>query len=83
MAMVMQDYLKELPIMKAIFDELEAAAHLSVNYNKCIFIPLFEHQEHRLRTCIREAAGAFEQMVICKSGKYLGFVIGPGKGDLY
>ncbi len=46
--------------MKAIFDEVEAAAHLALNYKKCILIPL---------TCIRQAAGVSERMVICNSGK--------------
>ncbi len=42
-AMVLRDFKRDLPPIHEIFKELAEAAHLQLNYGKCVFIPLFEY----------------------------------------
>ena len=81
-AMVLSNYKAELPVMEAIFTELAAAAHLELNIGKCIFIPLFDCSLDNIRSTISATTANFRDIVIAWTGKYLGYMIGPGKGDL-
>ena len=80
-AMVVEDFRRDLSRMYEIFKELAAAAHLQLNYNKCVFIPLFDYDKHKVQADLRGMADPLGDMSIGKKGKYLGFSIGPGKGD--
>ena len=61
--------------------ELQAAAHLTLNIPKCIFIPLFAEGSEDIHASICRAAPTFQDVAIRDHGKYLGFHICPGKGD--
>jgi hypothetical protein len=80
-AMVVEDFRRDLPRIYEIFKELAAAAHLQLNYNKCVFIPLFDYDKHKVQADLRGMADPLGDMSIGKKGKHLGFSIGPGKGD--
>ena len=71
-AMVLADYRRELPIVDTLFKDLEAAAHLSLNIDKCIFIPFLTCAQVALRSNIREICGALRDITIARTGKYLG-----------
>ena len=80
-AMVLKDFRIELPILERIFQDLRDASHLALNTGKCIFIPLFEEAWDRIRSEITRVSPGFHGISIQDHGKYLGYFIGPGKGD--
>ena len=55
-AMVVEDFRRDLPRIYEIFKELAAAAHLQLNYNMCVFIPLFEYDKRQVQADLRGAA---------------------------
>ena len=80
-AMVLRDFKRDLPHIHEIFKELAEAAHLQLNYGKCVFIPLFEYDRQQVQDDLQRMAEPMGDMSISSKGKYLGFTIGPSKGD--
>jgi hypothetical protein len=80
-AMVLRNFKRDLPSIHEIFRDLAEAAHLQLNYGKCVFIPLFEHDGQQVREDLRRAAEPLGDMSISSKGTYLGFTIGPSTGD--
>ena len=79
-AMVLEDIVKELPVLDLIFQEIGRAANLHLNVRKCILIPLFGADEGDPQLLLRTAAPALAGMTFAGCGKYLGYWIGPDKG---
>ena len=79
--MIVQDFRKDLPRIQQVFQELGEASHLQLNYDKCVFIPLFEHEMQQVRMDLSAISAPMASMHIDPKCKYLGYTIGPGKGD--
>ena len=80
-AMVLKNWPQELTVLASIFADLQAAAHLALNISKCFFIPLHQEQEDTIRTQLDTCCSGFGSFKVQSHGKYLGFVVGPGKQD--
>ena len=81
-AAVLQNLGVELPRFQAIFTELAAAANLHLNLAKCVLIPLGDRSCSAVKASISEWCPPWTAMKVADSGKYLGMIIGPGKGNL-
>ena len=68
-AMVLRDFKRDLPPIHEIFKELAEAAHLQLNYGKCVFIPLFEYDMQQVRDDLQKAAEPMGNMNISSKGK--------------
>ena len=55
---------------------------MSLNVNKTVFIPLWPCNDFSdLRRSLGEVCAAWQEMLIQRSGKYLGYILGPGAGN--
>ena len=79
-AMVVQSIQADTRVAQDIFTELEAVSCLRLNLKKCVLIPLGDRTHHAVRASLSEWCPAWTAMHIADCGKYLGMVIGPGKG---
>ena len=80
-ALVVEDIWTEGPTIARLFEQFEEISGLRLNLNKCIFIPLSPASHNTTRSLAREHIPQWLQMTISNKGKYLGYYIGPGKGD--
>ena len=78
--MVVQSIQADTRVAQNIFTELEAVSCLRLNLEKCVLIPLGDRTHHAVRASLSEWCPAWTAMHIADCGKYLGMVIGPGKG---
>ena len=77
--MVVEDYVKSLPMLCKLFSEFAMISALDLNIGKTVFIPLWRHTSHRhVATLIKEACPSWGQILVASCGKYLGFMVGPG-----
>ncbi|CAE8623176.1 unnamed protein product [Polarella glacialis] len=78
-ACVVADYAVTLPALSRLFAEFEAISALSLNIKKTVFIPLRRQSCNKnVQALIREICPAWRDMHVSSSGKYFGFIIGPG-----
>ena len=81
-AVVVEDFKKTLPELQVLFREFEEISALSLNIDKTVFIPLWPSDSFDdVRVQIQLACPAWSNLSVRYSGKYLGFVIGPGAGS--
>ena len=81
-AIVLDDYLIYLPSLSIIFHEFALISGLSLNVSKTIFIPLWHYTSSRsVRNLLRECVPAWANFAIATTGRYLGFVVGPGNQE--
>ena len=64
-----------------VFDDIEAAACLALNYKKCVIIPLWKGNCDLIRNFVSVLVPKWAQFCVQFSAKYLGFFIGPSAGD--
>ena len=80
-AIVLEDYLRDMPPLCKIFEQFENVSGLSLNVLKIVLIPLFPFSSVApVRNLVREHCPRWSQFIIAGCGKYLGFVIGPAAG---
>ena len=81
-AVVVEDYIKTVPVLAQLFHESEQISSLALNIKKTVFIPLWPYiSQNGLRNLIRELCPAWRALKIADKAKYLGFVIGPRDQD--
>jgi hypothetical protein len=80
-ATVTPDFWTEAPRMSEAFEEFEEVSGLALNYSKCIVIPLYIVALSEFRQRLRLAVPKWTQMKVASRGTYLGFSVGPGKGE--
>ena len=81
-AVVLQDLKGDLPTLRTIFDELQQAAGLRLNVKKCVLIPLGDRGPPAVQAYLERTGSMWFGVQVALHGKYLGFVIGPGKSRL-
>ena len=80
-ALVLRDFWKEGPILQQIFKEFGDISGLRLNLSKCITIPLGRGSLEDFEIRRSRHIPQWQQMQVRMSGKYLGFMVGPGKHD--
>ena len=81
-AIVIQDYVKELPALARIFIEFEDISGLGLNVEKTVFIPLWQSTSAKSVSCLlKELCPPWGGFIVSDRGKYLGFMVGPGAGS--
>ena len=80
-AIVVEDIWDEGPTIARLFAEFQAISGLALNLHKCNLIPLFPYDHSSTQQQLHRTIPAWHNMQITEKGKYLGFWIGPGKGD--
>ena len=81
-AMVVEDLPTLTPVILRTSDEFESFSGLQLNMNKTVVIPLWDHTSESLKeTYGTPEMSRWWQAKISTSGTYLGFEVGPGRGD--
>ena len=81
-ALVIEDYVKELPMLCQTFEQFRAISGLELNVEKTFFIPLWRYSsEGNVRLLLRESCPLWGHFLIRGCGKYLGFYVGPTAGN--
>ncbi len=80
-AMALNNWGQELPTLVRIFSDFQAASHLALSVDKCIFVPLFQKVLATTRISLQHIAPFFGKGTIQDDGKYLGFYVGQNKKD--
>ena len=78
-ALVLTNFWHEAPILQQIFAEFGVLSGLRLNLSKCVTIPLDGGSLETFKTRRQLNIPAWSTMPVATSGKYLGFMIGPGK----
>lgn len=72
------DYVLALPVLGAIFNCFASFSNLQLNFDKSIFVPLWQHHNTQdARQRIQEACPPWAGFPVLLSATYLGFTIGP------
>ena len=80
-ALVVRDFWAEAPELARIFRDFEQISGLRLNKQKSFVIPLNAATYAEFEDRKRELVPAWADMPVCSCCKYLGFQMGPGKGD--
>ena len=74
-------FMKHIPELKRLFDRFQRISALSLNFSKCIAVPLWCAWRPQLIETVRDglaaAAGEWCRFVVAPQAKYLGFLLGP------
>ncbi len=76
-AIVMNDVVQDMPIIRKIFHEFSQISNLDLNLPKCVMIPLWEGDVEKKKEFIHGNVTDCGNMEVANKGTYLGFSIGP------
>jgi len=68
-------------VAERIFEEFKEMSGLELNIEKTVGIPLWEENLGDITQTLRNSPRPWNNMCIADRGTYLGFVVGPGRGD--
>ena len=71
-----------LPGLVHAFDLIAQISHLRLKIKKTVLVPLWKCEVKNLRVLIKELIPTWAEIGIGFKGKYLGFMLGPGAGNL-
>ena len=80
-ALVLDNFWKEAPILKKLLQEFAEVSGLHLNLGKCVIIPLDEGTLDTFQKRLDAKIPGWKKMQVAHHGKYLGFMVGPDKGD--
>ena len=80
-ALVVNNFWDEAPILENLFREFSQISGLHLNLRKCVILPLDEGDVDTFKDRLHQHLPAWKDMCVARYGKYLGFCVGPGKGD--
>ena len=80
-AMVFCNFWVQAPCIAAMFMGIGSISCLFLESKKCVVIMLWKSNERACRTLLREMIPSWAAFGIADSGKYLGYLIGPGAGE--
>jgi len=78
-AAVITDWDSQGPILERIFWDFQLISNLGLNVNRTICIPLWCHGKEEIQGLLAQQVPTWAQIHLDTKGKYLGFIIGPGK----
>ena len=82
LALVVANGWRHIHTIQLFFNELERVSGLGLNIPKTVLVPLDPFNEEDARARIQAQAPVWGGLVVAASAKYLGFFIGPGRGEL-
>jgi hypothetical protein len=82
LAMVIKDGVNSLGRLEEFFIDFQAISGLQLNIKKTVIIPLWEYEEQNVKDIFIAKAPRWEEVKISHSAKYLGFYVGPKRGEL-
>ncbi len=82
LAMVVKEGINSLSGLEAFFTDFEKVSGLHLNIKKTIIIPLWEYEEQNIKDLVPSHAPRSEEVKISHAAKYLGFYVGPKRGEL-
>ena len=78
LALVMSRYIDDLPEMLRILDNAKAAAAMTLNFSKCVVVPIDTSRSiAQHRAALDEKIHGFRTTKVAFFAKYLGVIIGP------
>jgi len=80
-AAVIEDLGRDGPLLATLFQQFAGISNLHLNIGKTICIPLWVGGLTEAKEVIQSKIRLWSQVGVADRGVYLGFVIGPGKGD--
>ena len=80
-ALVINDFWDSAPKLQQLFQEFADISGLHLNRQKCIILPLDEGCLDTIRDRLAATIPDWKDMQVQRHGKYLGFVVGPEKGN--
>ena len=81
-AVILRDGLPSVRMLGDIFEEFARISGLGLNISKTVVVPLFVVDAPDLRAAIASRVPGWGQIGIEDHARYLGFEVGPGRGDL-
>lgn len=81
-AVILRDGLPSVGALARVFDEFAKISGMRLNFSKTVVVPLFVVDSEALRADLATVAPAWGQMCIADHARYLGFEVGPGRGEL-
>jgi len=79
--MAMEDLHRDGCIARTIFEEFAVMSGLELNLPKTVIVPLWPKGFNELNEQKNNGAFFWDSAIVAKTGKYLGFSMGPGKND--
>ena len=79
--LVAEDWDRDSSIIKQVFDEFAEMSGLDLNIPKTIVVPLWPEGEKHISGWLENSGQSWSNLKIKSHTTYLGFNIGPGKGD--
>ena len=70
-----------LPDIELIFGDFQRISGLALNIDKTVFVPLSNDSLENVREKLIRSTPLWGCMTIARCAKYLGFIVGPGRGD--
>ena len=80
-AVVVPAFWQDVGALQEVFNEFEKVSGLSLNLAKCVIIPLSPSPLGAFKAKMEDVAPDWSNMSIARRGTYLGFAVGPEKGD--
>ena len=81
-ALVHQNIWSVIGKLEEIFDEYERISGLALNAHKTVLVPLAPYVPEQVRAKLQQHAPLWSAFDIASKAKYLGFIVGPGRGSL-
>ena len=82
LALVLPDARRHFGILQSCFTQFERISGLGLNIPKTVLIPLDPYEDAEVRAAVGAGAPGWGGLVIATAAKYLGFYVGPGRGEL-
>jgi len=79
--MVMEEWERDSRIAQSIFKEFAKMSGLELNLPKTVVVPLWPKGVNDMQQQKTEGNFSWDPIQVAKSGKYLGFSSGPGRGN--
>ena len=80
--MILPRGVEDAPILEHAFDEYERIAGLRLHRGKTVWVPLSLDPLDQVRARLHAAAPTWGEFAIRRHATYLGFVVGPERGEL-
>ena len=81
LAVVLPEAYPRAHVLADMFEEYARISGLHIHHGKTVWMPLHLGEAAEIRARLREAAPAWGDLHIARHTKYLGFVVGPERGE--
>ena len=78
---VLEDWDRDQPVIEQVFKEFAEMSGLELNIKKTVLIPLWCEGDSDIRHSFGNRGSSWSNISIRQAGTYLGFVVGPGRGE--